>query len=68
VLGQSPSEPLFTASPTPSADEPRTPMSVWGEGIRSILVEEVSGFEWEVCGVSDAHSGFWCFGEDWDYA
>jgi hypothetical protein len=34
------------------------------EGIRSMLVEEISGFEWEVCGVSDAHSGFRCFGED----
>jgi hypothetical protein len=33
VLAQSPREPLFTNSPTPSADEPRTPMSqdAWNE-------------------------------------
>jgi hypothetical protein len=42
VLGQSPSEPLFTASPTPSADEPRTPMSVWGEGMEM----EMSAGNW----------------------
>lgn len=30
VLGHSPSEPLFTNSPTPSTDEPQTPMSQGG--------------------------------------
>jgi hypothetical protein len=30
ILAHSPSEPLFTNSPTPSADEPRTPMSQGG--------------------------------------
>jgi hypothetical protein len=36
MLSQSPSEPLFTTSPTPSAEEPRTPMSQgdWDDVIR----------------------------------
>jgi hypothetical protein len=37
LAAQSPSEPLFTTSPTPSADEPRTPMSQGGWADEMIL-------------------------------
>lgn len=55
VLVQSPSEPLVADSPTPSADEPRTPDSVatgwsdldlgarWEEGVMGIGFQEYAG-------------------------
>jgi hypothetical protein len=45
VLTQSPSEPLFTDSPTPSAEEPRTPMSVSGSGFGEMDLGQAQGWE-----------------------
>jgi hypothetical protein len=58
VLTQSPSEPLFTDSPTPSAEEPRTPMSASGSGFGEMDLGQAQGWEAENDGASGMGMGY----------
>jgi hypothetical protein len=58
VLSTSPDAPLFTDSPTPSAEEPRTPMSASGSGFGEMDLGQAQGWEAGNDGASGMGMGY----------